>query len=295
MALLRRVAHARSPSTTSGGLPGFPPRKGGTFFSSALESGPESQHSLEALAVNRTSPRPVFSNRVTTEGAPTSAGITELIYSPRFACQHQTTRIIRATRPPASFFGIHLLRLLGFKVMTIQQILPYVVMLAAAVLLIFVGSTLLFAPRKFLGFARHWGKRIHFPESAPSDQFEQNINRGWRFPGLFLFCFGSFLLFVILRSLFHELHSWPPIRSGSSVPPHRQTNWLQYFAGLLPIAFGIFILVRTNAILRGTAKQESAGRPIEHKLGATRLLFRVVGIASIITGLVQLIRVSFHF
>ena len=179
--------------------------------------------------------------------------------------------------------------------MTIQQILPYVVMLAAAVLFIFVGSTLLFAPRKFLGFVRHWGKKIHFPESASSDQFEQKINRGWRFPGLFMFCFGSFLLFVILRSLFRELHFWPPISSGSLVPPHGQTNLLQYFIALLPMAFGIFILVRTNAILRGPAKQESAGRPIEHKLGATRFLFRVVGIASIITGLVQLIRVSFHF
>jgi len=30
---------------------------------------------------------------------PPSAGIAELIYSPRLACQHQTTRITRATRP----------------------------------------------------------------------------------------------------------------------------------------------------------------------------------------------------
>jgi hypothetical protein len=112
---------------------------------------------------------------------------------------------------------------------------------------------------------------------------------------LFLFCFASFLLFVVLRSLFRGPHLGPAISSGSMVPPYRQTNWLQYFGALLPITFGIFILVRTNAILRWAARRESVTRPSEHKLGVAGQLFRFLGIAFIITGLVQLIRVSFHF
>jgi hypothetical protein len=81
------------------------------------------------------------------------------------------------------------------------MLLPYIAMVAASLLVVCVGAILLFAPQKFVEFGLWWGRQIGFPRY--SGKWDYGNYLSYRFPGLFFLCFGTFLLFVVLRSLLH--------------------------------------------------------------------------------------------
>ena len=86
------------------------------------------------------------------------------------------------------------------KVIEVQEVLlPYIAMTAASLLFICVGAILLFAPQKFIEFGHWWGKQIGFPRYSGKWDYGKYLS--WRLPGLFLLCFGTFVLFLVLRSL----------------------------------------------------------------------------------------------
>lgn len=167
--------------------------------------------------------------------------------------------------------------------MTSHQISGYIIIFAGSLLFVFVGSMLFFAPKKFSEFMRWWAKQIHFSQRSFYDStYETSLRK--RLPGLFLLCFGSFLLFITSRSLIHEV--WPPALNTRVVPlEHQNPSWVQYVSSLFPIAFGIFILIRTDAILKKFSKMSSGHTAHADEQTQVRRLFKVIGFAAVIAGL----------
>jgi len=176
----------------------------------------------------------------------------------------------------------NIFRLLGYK-MTSHQISGYIIIFSGSLLFIFVGSMLCFAPVKFSEFMRWWAKQIQFPQRSSYDVvYETSLRK--RLPGLFLLCFGGLLLFITSRSLIREMQ--PLNLTTHTLPLERQNpSWVQYVSSLFPIAFGIFILIRTDAIV-DKFSHVSSGHPA-HADGLTQMrrLFKVIGFAAVIAGL----------
>jgi hypothetical protein len=87
------------------------------------------------------------------------------------------------------------------KVIKVREVLFYVAMTAASLLFICMGAIMLFASQKFVEFGHWWGKQIGFPRY--SGKWEYGNYLSYRLPGLFALCFGTFMLFSVLRSLLH--------------------------------------------------------------------------------------------
>jgi hypothetical protein len=83
------------------------------------------------------------------------------------------------------------------------RLLGYLAMATASALFILVGAMLLFAPLRFSEWMRWWARQIHFPQ-RPSLSVP-GATSTLRVPGLAILCFGGFVLYKILRSLFIEL------------------------------------------------------------------------------------------
>ena len=81
------------------------------------------------------------------------------------------------------------------------MLLPYFAITTGSLLFIGVGAIMLFAPQRFVEFGHWWGKQIGFPQY--SGKWDYGNYLSYRLPGLFVLCFGTFMLFVVLRSLFH--------------------------------------------------------------------------------------------
>jgi len=87
------------------------------------------------------------------------------------------------------------------KVINLQEMLFYIAMITVGLLFVCVGGIMLFAPQKFVEFGHWWGKQIGFPRY--SGKWDYGNYLSYRLPGLYVLCFGMFMLFVVLRSLLH--------------------------------------------------------------------------------------------
>jgi hypothetical protein len=80
--------------------------------------------------------------------------------------------------------------------------LIYVPFLLGSLLFILVGGVLVFAPQWFIAAGRWWGRKIGFREAHYEYKADRPFTwRNWRLPGLYVLCFGLFMLFAVLRSL----------------------------------------------------------------------------------------------
>ena len=91
--------------------------------------------------------------------------------------------------------------------MTASYGLTFIPFVLASLLLIATGGLLLVAPGRFIAIGHWWGRKIGLPNS----NYRWNVNsltawRNWRLPGLYLLCFGLFILIVLVRS-FLRIHS----------------------------------------------------------------------------------------
>ena len=169
--------------------------------------------------------------------------------------------------------------------------LTYLPFVLGSLLFIFVGGVLLFAPEKFIAAGRWWGRKTGFPEAHYEWKADRALAwRNWRLPGLYSLCFGLFMLCVILRSLFHgglAPSANAPVSQHSS---HRAVTWYALAVDALPIALGIFVLLRTEAILNRVKRLGSTRTNDDYGLDPARYLFRAIGFLAIIVGLVFLVR-----
>lgn len=175
-----------------------------------------------------------------------------------------------------------------------RDMLTYLAFVLGSLLFIFVGGMLLFAPEKFIATGRWWGKRIGFPEAHNEWKADRSFTwRNWRLPGLYVLCFGLFMLFAILRSLMRDGTTVSPAAGTTSVANQHQAHWYTLASDAIAIALGIFILLRTEKILARvkTARPEQMNG--DDALNYARYLFKAIGCLAIIAGLVFLLRHMF--
>ena len=151
--------------------------------------------------------------------------------------------------------------------------LPFVL---GSFLFILVGGVLLFAPDKFIAAGHWWGRKIGFPEAQYQSRTDRSFTwRNWRLPGLYGFCFGLVMLFVIVRSL---------IREELRVSPTSDA---------IPILLGVYILLCTEKILAKV--KNSTPEHVGDRLNPIRFLIKAIGSLAIVAGLVFLFRHLFSF
>jgi len=171
------------------------------------------------------------------------------------------------------------------------DVLTYLPFVLGSLLFIFIGGMLLFAPEKFVAAGRWWGRKISFPEAHYEWKADRSFTwRNWRLPGLYILCFGLFLLFVILRSLLHGGLARSANAPVSQLPSHHAVTWYALAVDVLPIALGIFVLLRTEAILNRVKRIGPKRTNADYELAPARYLFRVIGLLSVVVGLVFLVR-----
>ena len=160
-----------------------------------------------------------------------------------------------------------------------------------SLLFIFVGGVLLFAPEKFIAAGRWWGRKIGFPEAHYEWKADGSLAwRNWRLPGLYSLRFGLFLLFVILRSLLHGGLALSANAPVSQLPGHHAVTWYALAVDALPIALGMFVLLKTEVILNRVKRLGSTRTNAVEGLAPARYLFRAIGFLAVIVGLVFLLR-----
>jgi hypothetical protein len=175
--------------------------------------------------------------------------------------------------------------------MTLGNVLTYLIFMLGSFLFIFVGSLLLFAPEKFIAAGRWWGRKIGFSEAHYQWRADRSfIWRNWRLPGLGLLGFGVFMLFIILRSLIREGHRAFPTAGTPYVATQHQAHWYGLAVDVIPIALGIFILLRTEQILARVKNIPAEQSNVEDGLNPARYLFKAIGSLAIIAGLVFLLK-----
>ena len=153
-------------------------------------------------------------------------------------------------------------------------------------LFIFVGGVLLFAPDKFIAAGHWWGRKIGFPEAQYQSRTDGSFTwRNWRLPGLYGFCFGLVMLFVIVRSLIREELRVSPT---SSVLNQHQAHWYALASDAIPILLGVYILLCTEKILAKV--KNSTPEQVGDRLNPIRFLFKAIGSLAIVAGLVFLFR-----
>lgn len=79
--------------------------------------------------------------------------------------------------------------------------LPDIAIITGSLVFVCVGAIMLLAPQKFVEFGLWWGKQIGFPRYAGKWDYGSHLS--YRLPGLFVLCFGMFILFVVLRKFLH--------------------------------------------------------------------------------------------
>ena len=169
--------------------------------------------------------------------------------------------------------------------------LTYLPFLLGSLLFIFIGGVLLFAPEKFVAAGHWWGRKIGFPKAHYESKTDPSFTwRNWRLPGLYALCFGLFMLFAIVRSLMREVDKAFPTSGTPAVGNPHQAHWLAIGFDLIPVAFSIFILLRTEQILARAKNLTPAQVNAEDGLNPTRYLFRAIGSLAIIAGLLFLLR-----
>jgi hypothetical protein len=169
-----------------------------------------------------------------------------------------------------------------------DRLLGYVVMLLASSLFVFIGSMLLFAPAKFSKWLTWWAKQLHFPQS--SDEQTSDTRPRKRVPGFALACFGGFILFKVARSLHREISI--PLAATRTEPAaqHGVNSPLQYVAVVFPILLGLLLLIGTDAILNRYHNAPLAGQPDGQGLRYAKYLFKAIGLAASLAGIIGLVR-----
>ncbi len=177
-----------------------------------------------------------------------------------------------------------------------SDMLAYLPFLLGSLVFIFIGGVLLFAPETFIAAGRWWGRKIGFPEAHYEWKTDPSFTwRNWRLPGLYALCFGLFMLFATVRSLIREAGGTSPTSGTPAVANPHQAHWLAIGFDAIPIALGIFILLRTEQILT-RVKNIPPERPrTDDGLNPARYLFKAIGSLAIIAGLVFLFRHIFPF
>lgn len=169
--------------------------------------------------------------------------------------------------------------------------LTYLIFIVGSLLFIFVGGLLLFAPEKFIAAGRWWGSKTGFSEAHYQGRTDRSFMwRNWRLPGLYGFCFGLVMLLVILRSLIREEHRAFPTARTPSVATQNQAPWYALAVDVIPIALGIFILLRTEQILARLKNIPAEQANAEDGLNPARYLFKAIGSLAIIAGLAFLMK-----
>jgi hypothetical protein len=131
-----------------------------------------------------------------------------------------------------------------------SDMLAYLPFLLGSLVFIFIGGVLLLAPQTFIAAGRWWGKKIDFPEAHYEWKTDRSFTwRNWRLPGLYVLCFGLFMLFAIVRSLVRKAGETSATSGTPAVANPHQAHWLAIGFDAIPIALGIFILLRTEQIL----------------------------------------------
>jgi hypothetical protein len=175
--------------------------------------------------------------------------------------------------------------------MATTELLSDTPFIAGSLLFLFVGAMLTFAPGKFISAARWWGKQIGLPQSKYQWNTEPEMTwRNWRLPGIGLLCFGAFLLFTILRSLFHNALSPNPVSIVPSVADRHHSAWTRPALDMIPIVLGLFVLARTETILSRAKRTFSVASDSSNGLTFARHLFRTIAFIAIIAGIVFLVR-----
>ncbi len=166
------------------------------------------------------------------------------------------------------------------------NVATYLIFIVGSFLFILVGGLLLFAPEKFIAAGRWWGRKIGFPEVQYQWRADRSFTwRNWRLPGLYAFCFGLLMLIVILRSLIREGH-----RAFPTVATQHQAHWYALAVDVIPIALGIFILLRTEQILARVKNIPAEQANAEDGINPARYLFKAIGSLAIIAGLLFLLK-----
>ena len=169
--------------------------------------------------------------------------------------------------------------------------LTYLPFVLGSLLFIFVGGVLLFAPEKFVAAGRWWGRAIGFPEAHYEWKTDRSFTwRNWRLPGLLALCFGLYMLFAILRSLMRERPIVPPTIGTTSVADQHQTHWYALASDAIPIALGVYLLLRTEKILARVKSTRPELANANDGLNPARYLFKAIGFLAIVAGLVFLLR-----
>lgn len=169
--------------------------------------------------------------------------------------------------------------------------LTYLPFVLGSLLFIFVGGVLLFSPQKFVAAGRWWGRKIGFPEAHYEWKADRSFTwRNWRLPGLLALCFGLYMLFAIVRSLMREGAIVPPTIGTTSVANQHQAHWYALVSDAIPIALGVYLLLRTEKILARVKSTRPELANGNDGLNPARYLFKAIGSLAIVAGLVFLLR-----
>lgn len=174
--------------------------------------------------------------------------------------------------------------------MLTKSTLTYLPFLLGGLVFILVGGVLLFAPEKFVGAGRWWGRKIGFPEAHYELRADRSFTwRNSRLPGLYAFCFGLLMLFATVRSLLRERDD------TFSITKQHEAPWSAFVLDAVCIALGIFILLRTEKILARLKSTRPEQGNVDDGLNPARHLFKAIGCLAIVAGLLFLFRHIFSF
>ena len=98
------------------------------------------------------------------------------------------------------------------------------------------------------------------------------------------------MLFAIVRSFMRERPIVPPTIGTASVANQHQAHWYALASDAIPIALGVYLLLRTEKILAKVKSTRPELANANDGVNPARYLFKAIGSLAIVAGLVLLLK-----